>query len=103
MELILFDKYLVRGYEFGFILSKVREDKIAEVLEVIKPNSKGVMVTTKDYSNFGRETYHSTFEGVLRSVRRQELSDREIKTIDDLSKALKDIKNIELNIQSKFK
>lgn len=103
MELILFGKYLVRGYEGGFILSKVKEGKTPKVLVVLKPNSKGVLVATKDYSNFGKETYPTTFESVLASIRRQELSDRDITTLDQLSETLKEIKVIELEIQSNFK
>lgn len=102
MELILFDKYLVRGYEGGFILSKVREGKTPEVIETLKPNSKGVLVATKDYSNFGKETYPTTFGNVLISIRRQELSDSDITTLEQLNDKLEEIKKLEKDIQSKF-
>jgi hypothetical protein len=107
MELILFDKYLVRGYEGGFVLSKVRDGFQPIVLDGQRESksnaNQGGMVAYRDYSNFGKETYPSTFESVLASIRRQELSDREITTLEQLSETLKEIKQIELEIQSKFK
>lgn len=102
MELVLFDKYLIRGYSDGFILQKVKDGRQPIVLIEKKPNSNGEIVDVSDYSNFGRESYPSTFESVLASIRRQELTDREIKTIEELSKTLNEIKSIELEIQSKF-
>lgn len=107
MELILFNKYLVRGYEYGFILSKVMDGKEPVVLDAFRKSesksNKGEMIACRDYSNFGKETFPSTFEGVLSSIRNREISESEIRSVEQLVELLESIKKVELDIQSKFK
>ena len=103
MELILFNKYLVRGYEGGFILQKVKDGKKAIAFDNHKEDSKGLTYIYRDFSNFGKETYPSTIESVLANIRQQEITDSEVKTIEELSKLLLEIKQIELDILKKFK
>jgi hypothetical protein len=107
MEIILFNKYLVRGYEYGFILSKVRDGKEPIILEASRvseaKSNKGELITYRDYSNFGKETFPSTFEGVLSSIRNLEIAESEIQSFEELVELLESIKKVELDIQSKFK
>lgn len=63
LEIVVLKKYLIRGLDKCYALSKVKEGRIAEVL--YKPQEKKVngfnqIVDTPDYSNFGDETYPST-------------------------------------------
>lgn len=77
VELLLFDKYLIRtdGVR-NWMVSQVKDNKEPVVLE----DKDGKKV----YTNFKNETYHSEFAGCLKEVKRRELITGNIKTLKDM-------------------
>lgn len=76
LEIVVLDKYLIRGLDKCYGFSKVKEGKKAEVL--YKPQEKKVngvkqLVDTPDYSNFGDECFPSSFAACLDRILDEEV------------------------------
>lgn len=71
LEIVVFDKYLIRGLEKCYAFSKVRDGREPVIIKVPKAKKVDgieVMVDTSDYSNFGDECYPSTFANCLSHI-----------------------------------
>lgn len=93
MEIILLDKYLVRTDEYNFRLATVKKGK--EPIVTIKDGKR-------DYSNFRREIYPSTFSQCLRWIKEFEIKNSDVTDVDELKQLIDEIdKKIE-QIRRKF-
>lgn len=98
MELILFEKYLIRTDDYNYILQVVKEDKQAIVTKKINKNHNVVPC----YDNFKAPTFFTKFTQVLKKIKEIEIMNDDIKTLDELINAIHVIdKKIEY-IKSKF-
>lgn len=82
LEIVILDKYLVRGMDTCYAFSRVKEGKPAVVLrteKIKKINGVEVMAEVPDYSNFGDECYPSTFAACLRKIVDEEVRYSNIK------------------------
>lgn len=104
MELILFDKYLIRTDPYNYILVPVKDGKPA-IVSMMEREIKGKTVKMKDLSNFNRkkETYHGNLGSCLMKIKDYELKDEEILSIDDLLKVLDKIDDKINDIKERFK
>lgn len=95
MELILFDKYLIRTVDNSYLFHKVLNDKEPAIIE--NPVGK-----QKRYSNFSEPVYPTNFKMCLKKIKDLEIKDSNVTTLDELFGLLKSIdKKIDL-IWDKF-
>ena len=96
MEMIIFDKFLVRSDELQYILSTKIKGKKA----VVKVGDDG----KKDYSNFDtrNSTYHNTVFGLLKSIREAHIRESNVKDLDELFDLLAETNYLLKSIKEKL-
>ena len=71
LEIIVLDKYLIRGLDNCYGLSKVKDGKQPIILKnskLKKVDGVEMVVEKSNYSNFGDETFPSTFANCLKNI-----------------------------------
>ena len=93
MELILLDKYLIRTDEWNYILQPCLKGKDAVVI---------INDDKRDYSNFGRKVFPSSFSQCLRWIKDYEIKKSDVTTVEELKSLIDEIdKKIE-SVRRKF-
>ena len=97
----LFGKYLIRSDTNQYIVSTVKDDRKA-IIKTEKRNIRGKEEIIKDFSNFGKETYHPTFASCLKKIRELELLNSDCESLAELIGKLYEIDEKIEDIQRRF-
>lgn len=82
LEIVVLDKYLIRGKAKGYAFSKVKNGKPARVImvpRVRKVSGIETVVNVPDYSNFGDECYPDTLADCFSKIIDEEVRNSNIK------------------------
>ena len=99
MELILFDKYLIRTDEYNYLFSILKDDREPIVKKIINKNNNVV----SDYSNFSDPIFPRNFYRCLKLIKENEISSSNVRNIDELIELLNEIDNKINYIKNKFR